>query len=139
MIHVPFLPNFKGETAIDKCIEKKDYKSIDTILKYLIYYPTDHHSRAIMGLYGDLLEKGLPELLPYIESRFQQTEQTAEITKGCLKQNTLGIITSDLWFQQKDFDNKLIEEKPVETRIKCEIIDLPGCYHYMDDEFKQFF
>ena len=72
-IHIPFLPNIRGETPIHKCIHKKDYKSIDTILKYLKYYPVDHHSRGIHDLYGDMIEKGLPEFLNYLDSRFQQT------------------------------------------------------------------
>jgi hypothetical protein len=67
--HVPFLPNLKGETPIHKCIEKLDYKSIDTILKYLKFYPTDHHSRGLRNIYGDLIEKELPEFLPYLDSR----------------------------------------------------------------------
>jgi hypothetical protein len=54
---VPFLPNIKGETPIHRCIEKKDYKSIDTILKYLQHYPVDHHSRGLRDVYGDLIEK----------------------------------------------------------------------------------
>jgi len=27
----------------------------------------------------------------------------------------------------------------METRIKCEIIDLPGVYHYLDPDFQSFF
>ena len=38
------------------CIEKSDFKSIDTILKYLKVYPTDHHSRGIKSLYPLFIE-----------------------------------------------------------------------------------
>ena len=69
-IHVPFLPNVKGESALHKCADKEDYKSIDTILKYLKFYPTDHHSRCINSLYGDFIEKDVTEFMPYLESRF---------------------------------------------------------------------
>jgi hypothetical protein len=75
-IHVPFLPNLVGKTPIHICIDKTDYKSIDTMLKYLKFYTTDHHSRAIKSTYGELIAKELPEFLPYLESRLQSTEQT---------------------------------------------------------------
>ena len=32
-----------------------------------------------------------------------------------------------------------MEDKPVETRIKCEFLDLPGVYHFLDGEFQEFF
>jgi hypothetical protein len=28
-----------------------------------------------------------------------------------------------------------MKPKPIENRIKVEFIDLPGVYHYLDDEF----
>ena len=68
--HVPFLPNIKSDTPIHKCVDKQDYKSIDTILKYLKFYPTDHHSRGIRNKYCDMIEKELPEFLTYLDSRF---------------------------------------------------------------------
>ena len=71
--HVPFLPNFLGESPIHKCSDNKDYKSIDTILKYLRYYPVDHHSRAIKDKYAMMIEQQLPEFLEYLDTRFLQT------------------------------------------------------------------
>lgn len=56
-----------------------------------------------------------------------------------MKENSLGIITSELWFEEKDFKDKLMMEKPVETRIRCEMIDMPGIYHYLDKDFTKFF
>ena len=114
--HVPFLPNIKNETPIHKCIEKQDYKSIDTILKYLKFYPTDHHSRGIKDLYSEMIDKDLPEFHLYLESRFRETNQTKEIVKGCLKKNTNGIIPCDLAFKVDDFKSKLMDPKPVETQ-----------------------
>jgi hypothetical protein len=32
-----------------------------------------------------------------------------------------------------------MESRPVETRIKCEFLDLPGVYHFLDGEFQQIF
>ena len=67
--HVPFLPNLSGDTPIHKCISKSDYKSIDTILRYLKVYPIDHHSRGIKDLYSVFVEQKLPEFLGYIDKR----------------------------------------------------------------------
>lgn len=66
---MPFFPNLAGDTPIHKCISKSDYKSIDTILKYLKEYPIDHHSRGIKELYPIFIEKKLPEFLEYLDSR----------------------------------------------------------------------
>jgi hypothetical protein len=40
-----------------------------------------------------------------------------------------------LWFKEDDFRNKLMRSRPIESRIRCEFLDLPGVYHYLDDEF----
>jgi hypothetical protein len=61
------------------------------------------------------------------------------MTKGCLKEDSLGIIDSKLWFDQTEFDGKLFSPKPVEQRIKCEFVDLPDVYHFKDDAFGNFF
>jgi hypothetical protein len=53
--HVPFLPNFETKTALHIFEEKDDYKSVDVILRYLKFYPSDHHSRGINDLYGEIV------------------------------------------------------------------------------------
>lgn len=69
--HVPLIPNLDDKTAVHMCVDKSDYKSIDTILKYLKYYDIDHHSRAIKDLYPVFIEKNLPEFLGYIDLMFK--------------------------------------------------------------------
>ncbi len=59
--HVPFIPNLDSKTAIHYSIKHSDFKTIDTLLKYLKYYDIDHHSRAIKDLYPIFIEKDLPE------------------------------------------------------------------------------
>lgn len=49
----------------------KNYKGINTFLKYLSYYDIDHHSRWIKDLYSVFIEQELPEFIPYMDSRFQ--------------------------------------------------------------------
>ena len=137
--HVPLLPNLKKLTAIHMCIKKEDYKSIDTILKYLKFYEIDHHSRAIKSTYGEMIQKELPEFIPYLESRLFQTEQVKQVTKGALREDGHGMHPFELWFKEEDLHERLFRVKPIETRIKCEFIDLPGVYHYLDDEFLELF
>lgn len=50
-----------------------------------------------------------------------------------------GIITSELWFKEEDFYKTIMDKDQMETRIKCEFIDLPGIYHYLDPDFQSFF
>jgi len=39
----------------------------------------------------------------------------------------------------KDFDGKLFIYDPVETRIKCEFIDISSIYHFSDEHFQELF
>lgn len=64
---------------------------MDTCIKYLAAYGLDHHSRAIIDLVPFMIEKQLPSMLNYLDSRLQQTKQVKKIKKGCLKKNSLGI------------------------------------------------
>ncbi|CDW71088.1 wd-40 repeat protein [Stylonychia lemnae] len=137
--HMPFLPNILGETPIHRCVEKQDFKSIDTILKYLKLYPSDHHSRGIKDLLGVFVKQQLPGFIDYIDTRFLQTEQIKKFSKGTLKKDISGIITSELWFKEEDFFKQIMDRENMETRIKCEFIDLPGVYHYLDPDFQSFF
>ncbi len=130
--HVPLIPNLDSKTAIHFSVKQSDFKTIDTLLKYLKYYDIDHHSRAIKDLYPTFIEKNLPEFLNYIEMMFKQTKQLKTITKGCLRPDYSPILTSQLWFDSKDLENKIMTVKPVETRISCEILDMPSIYHQAD-------
>lgn len=42
---------------------------MDTMLTYLAGYGVDHHSRAIIDMIPCCIEKQLPSLLPYLNSR----------------------------------------------------------------------
>ena len=70
-IHIPFLQNLQSQSAIHLCKEKQDIKTMDTMLTYLSGYGLDHHSRAIVDILPFIIEKGLPSLLPYLDSRLQ--------------------------------------------------------------------
>lgn len=49
------------------------------------------------------------------------------------------MLPGELWFKQKDIEDAIMRPKPIENRIKVEFIDLPGVYHYLDEEFGQVF
>lgn len=96
--HVPFLPNFQGHTPFHFCIHRQDYKTIDIIFKYLKYYPADHHSRSIRDLYGEMIDKQVPEFMAYLESRFIENPLTKKFSKGTIKAKSRGMGPFDLWF-----------------------------------------
>lgn len=70
---VPFLVNFEGKSPMDILNEKKDYKGMDMMLGYLAGYDYDHHSRAIHHTLPVLIERELPQIGFYINSRLLQT------------------------------------------------------------------
>jgi hypothetical protein len=89
--------------------EGQDIRTMETMLTYLCGYGIDHHSRAIIELIPFIIEKQLPSLLEYIESRSQQTQRVKSITKGCLKKKSMGILESKIWFNKDDFEKKLMQ------------------------------
>ncbi|CDW72997.1 UNKNOWN [Stylonychia lemnae] len=133
--HMPFISNLDGESPIHLCIKKQAFKNIDIMLNCLSLYPIDHHSRTIKDLYPDFLELKLHNFLDYIDSRIQQTQQLEQINKGALKENYPEIIIQDLWFDEKAFKQQIFTTGAVESRIKCEILDMPGIYHMKDQDF----
>jgi hypothetical protein len=137
--HVPFLPNLDGKSPLHICKEKEDYKSLGAILKYLQHYPIDHHSRAIKDLMPLFIEKQLPELLDYLDTRMLQTQTLTTINKGCLGEDSIGIEASPLCFNKEDLYKNLLKPSPIENRVKFEFVDMPGIYHYEDKTFQDFF
>lgn len=118
---------------------------MDTMLNYLAGYSIDHHSRAIIDIIPFCIEKQLPSLLPYIDSRLQQTEAVRKITKGCLKDGSNGITELNLLFGQKEYESKLMKSRAkgddslIDRPIRAEFIDLPGIYHYKAELFEDFY
>ncbi|CDW71887.1 wd-40 repeat protein [Stylonychia lemnae] len=144
-IHVPFLQNLNGESPLHICKKQQDIRTMDTMLTYLAGYGIDHHSRALIELMPIIIEKQLPSLLPYLDSRLVQTRRLEKITKGCLKKNSLGICESKIWFNYDDVEKKLMEtrkegdESMVERPIRVQFVDLPNVYHYDDPICDEFF
>lgn len=77
---------------------------MDTMLTYLAGYCVDHHSRAIIDIVPFCIEKQLPSLLAYLDSRLQQTDDISKITKGCLKDSSKTMTEISLCFGMDEFD-----------------------------------
>ena len=45
------------------------------------------------------------------------------------------LVPSELWFKEEDFYKTIMDSNSLETRIKCEFMDMPGVYHYLDKDF----
>lgn len=56
-----------------------------------------------------------------------------------MKEDVPGVITSELWFKDQEFAKTVMDKNALETRIKCEFMDMPGVYHYLDEDFQSFF
>jgi hypothetical protein len=44
-----------------------------------------------------------------------------------------------LWNKSSDFEKKVIDDKAIERRIRCDYIDIPDVYHYTDKNFQEYF
>ncbi|CDW71666.1 wd-40 repeat protein [Stylonychia lemnae] len=137
--HMPFISNLEGLSPIHICIQKQALRSIDALLKCLSLYPIDHHSRAIKDLYPKFIELNLASSLDYFDSRIKQTQQLEQIARGTLKPDYPEIIIEDLWFNEESFKKQIFSNETIESRIKCEILDIPGIYHMKDENFYDFF
>ena len=53
-----------------------------------------------------------------------------------------GMTTGSIWLEEAQFKKEMVSEKSaegIESRIKVEILDMPGIYHYHDEDFQDFF
>ena len=110
-------------------IDENKNKTANLLLKALKLYSSDHHSRAIYDLMPEFINRYLGELYPYLDSRIMQDEQVKTISKAYLKESFKGVTSSELWFNEEPFFEKIepADEKDckIENNIKCEFLDLP--------------
>jgi hypothetical protein len=55
--------------------------------------------------------------------------------KAPLRKDFDGVVTAELWHNANDFHTEIIDKARLETRIKCEFLDMPGVYHFLDKDF----
>jgi ankyrin repeat protein len=68
-LYVPILANFNGKTPLHICTDKKNFKSIDTILTYIQHYHIDHCSKVIKDLIPEFISQDIPCLIDYLNNR----------------------------------------------------------------------
>lgn len=66
---MPFIKDLKGMTPLHYCLNKGDFKTADLFINYLSNAPLDHHSRQIIDILPELVNKDLPSLLTYFDRR----------------------------------------------------------------------
>ena len=122
---------------LDMCFERSDMKTINMALDFLKGYGIDHHSRAIVHILPHLVE--LPNFVPYIDSRFQQTDVTYQIRRGAISEETDGIAVTNLQMDKDLIRVKLFEQgNAIEQEVTVQVLDIPKLHDYQEeigDEF----
>ncbi|CDW88905.1 wd-40 repeat protein [Stylonychia lemnae] len=138
--HIPIILNGLNETVLSKAVEKKAFKTANNLLKHLSLYPADHHSRAISNIYPELIRLNLPDFDTYMESRFQQSYEVAQIQKLALREEFEEIQVSTPWLRYNDhFYDSVTDYSQPERKVKVEILDISCVYHYNEPIEDKFF
>jgi hypothetical protein len=134
---IPYLLDFNNKGMLDMCFERSDMKTINMTLDYLKGYGIDHHSRSIVHILPHLVE--LPNFVPYIDSRFQQTDVTFQIKRGAIAEETNGLAVSNLQMDKDLIGLKLFEHgNVIEQEVIVQVLDIPKLHDYQEeigDEF----
>ena len=75
--HIPFISNMYGDTPLHLCIdgENAEIRVADFFLsKLLPDMPLDHHGRAVSNIIHICIEKEVPSLAKYLDSRLKTTK-----------------------------------------------------------------
>jgi hypothetical protein len=119
--------------------DNADFRSVNMYLEYLAGYGPDHHSRAIVDLHPMMIQHNLPNLVAYFDSRLVQTEKTASVKKGLIREKSAkGIIAAPYWISHED-NSKILQKAPIEQEIKLEFIDIPKLHSYDHKVSQKFF
>ena len=74
-------------------------------LQYLNCYGMDHHSRSIYDLYPLCVEHGMPNFIPYLDSRLLETKESKRIKKGMLNtDDTVASCSASLRLERHETD-----------------------------------
>lgn len=86
-----------------------------------------------------MVEHGLPNFIPYLESRVRQTELATKITKGMLKEtNAHGICATSLWIGKEAID-LLFQPAPIEQDVRLQFVDIPEIHCFTSETGSEFF
>ena len=119
---IPFIPNIDGKTPLHLSIdgEHQEIRVADFFLTELLPdMPLDHHGRAIANIIHTCINKGVPSVGFYLDSRLKTTKQLTKVSRvpdKTLRSNpheedTDKFITCcDLWPDERYIEEKFFEE-----------------------------
>jgi hypothetical protein len=136
---IPMFEDFSGKSVFDLHDESKDYIAINMHLKYLKYYPIDHHSRLLAKIMPQIIENELSNTIAYFESRSIQTFSIKNYKKGTIPDmNTEGVVPAHLLEKPHNME-KLIEKTKNYRLIEINYIDMPLVHSFKSDLCQDYF
>ena len=87
-----------------------------------------------------MIERQLPALLDYMDSRMQQTKLTKSIKKGNIIEDTQGLTTSSVWLETSKVRNTIFEkDAEIEGDVKLQFADVPKVHDFNEEVGELFF
>ena len=96
--------------------------------------PLDHHGRAIADIIHTCIDKEVPSLTSYLDSRFITTKQLTKVSRvkdSCIKQNAHDdnengyVDCADLWPDEEYIIEKFFEKSETESETTLQMCDIP--------------
>jgi hypothetical protein len=69
---IPFIPDLKGETPLHKSLSINNTRVTDALIVILKDAEFDHHSRFLVQIYSELLDKVPLSMAKYLDGRLQR-------------------------------------------------------------------
>lgn len=140
-LHMPFLANFAGNSPMDMLCDDNvnDFRTANLYLQNLAAYGIDHHSRLLVRQLPLLVEKELPNITTYINSRLQQTKDCLLLTKGNLKDSVdpPGVVAASYCLSNEH--ETIIERAQIESDLNLQYFDVPVIHQYSSPLCNKFF
>jgi hypothetical protein len=140
--YIPIIKDIDGKSPFHKCFEKQNIKSADILLANLMDEPLDHHGRAIIDAFPQVVANELPSLGQYMNARFLQTKQLEGIRRGKIKMvkgQEYGIGVAQMWTDVKLLEQQVLTVSPLDQEIKLELLDIPMIHCYQEKVGDDFF
>ncbi len=77
-----------------------------------------------------MLEIEIPSIPQYLESRILQSESLKEVEKANLKEDAEKFMVGVPIMNHEEFEDLMVDYEENEKKVKIEILDIPGVFHY---------
>lgn len=116
-----------------------DFRTMNQVLLYLSAYGIDHHSRTLAKILPLCVEKELPNLDIYIDSRLQQTKECRDFTKGNLRTDCDpgGVCVAQFCISNET--ENIINRAQIESELNLQFFDVPVLHQFDNPVCNQFF